>query len=410
MRIGNYDISLFKIVNATKQRPTGANVFNAIEQPLQQIYRSKQEIEDFKNALLTAENEYQPNRYLLYKLFNDVVLDGHLSAVIQQRKNLTLCKKFKVINQAGKEDEALSKILQAKWFYDFVDYSLDSLFWGYSLIQFDALDKDCFKQVELVPRIYVKPEKHIVVKDWAHWDGLDYLEEPYKDWVVGVGKPKDLGLLVKASPLAIWKKNAMGAWSDYQMIFGAPFRTLKIDNVTDKATMAAAEKMMQKMGHAAYGIFQTNDLFELHQQGKTDAFEVYNQLIERCNSEMSKLILLQTGTTAEKSFVGSAEVHERILGDVSKNDAHFIESVLNYQLVPMMENLGVNFKGCRISADTKEEMTPLEQIQVDDVLLKYFDIDPKDIEETYGRAVVKKVEPVDTSLKETIKKTKNYYS
>lgn len=408
MKIFGYNIS-FDIINASKQRPQSAYIFNALEKPLQQIYRSKQEIADFKSAVLVAENEYQPNRYLLYKLYNDVILDNHLSATIQQRKNLTLCKKFKVVNSAGKEDESLTKILQAKWFYDFVDHSLDSLFWGFSLIQFDTLEKDIFKQVELIPRIYVKPEKHIVVKDWSSWEGLDYLEEPYKDWVVGVGKPKDLGLLMKAAPLAIWKKNAMGAWSDYQMIFGSPFRSLKTDN-TDKAHLKAAEEMMQKMGHAAYGVFGLTDVFEMHQQNRTDAFEVYNQLIERCNSEMSKLILLQTGTTAEKSFVGSAEVHERILGDVAKNDAHFIESVLNYQLVPMMENLGVNFKGCRVVADTKEEMTPQEQIKVDDILLKYFDIDPKEIEETYGRAVVKKVEPVDTSLQAVKNITKDYYS
>lgn len=408
MKIFNYDISFSKIVNATKQRPSDADILRSIQQPLQQIYRSKQEIADFKNALLVAENEYQPNRYLLYKLYNDVVLDNHLSAVIQQRKNLTLCKRFKVMNAAGKEDESLTKLLQSKWFYDFVDLSLDSIFYGYSLIQFGDLIKDSFKNVELVPRIYVKPEHHIVTDSWSSWEGDDYLESPYKEWVVGVGKPKDLGLLMKASPLAIWKKNAMGAWSDYQMIFGAPLRTLK-SNSNDKVTQARENAFMEQMGHAGWGIIPESAEFEIHQQNRTDAFEVYNQLIERCNSELSKLILLQTGTTAEKSFVGSAEVHERVLDGVAKNDTHFIESVLNYQLIPLMEGLGVNFKGCLIKADAKEELTPLEQIKVDDILLKYFDIDPKEIEETYGRAVVKKAEPVDTSLNETIKQTRNYY-
>ena len=40
-------------------------------------------------------------------------------------------------------------------------------------------------------------------------------------------------------------------------------------------------------------------------------------------------ILGQTGTTAEKAFVGSAEVHERILQSYGENDEHFIERVID---------------------------------------------------------------------------------
>lgn len=391
MKIPFTNINL-NISSASKNTPNMSDILTVINELYSQIHRSPQEISDFKEATEQAESVYNPNRYLLYKLYNDVVLDSHLTAAIQQRKNLTLSREFKVIKKDGNEDEEMTKLLQTKWFYEFVDLSLDSLFWGHSLVQFEDLLNNSFKCVTLVHRLFVKPEKHIVVKNWSDINGVDYLEPPYSDWCIGVGKPKDLGLLHKASPLVVWKKNAMGAWSDYQNKFGLPPVIGKTD-ATDKKTQDKFDDMLQNMQRGAWGRFGKNDMIELLQTKNTDAYMVFDQLIERCNTEISKLILGQTGTISEKSFVGSAEVHERVLSNYAENDLHFIESVLNYQLVPMMEKLGVKFNGSKIIVDESEELAPQEQIKIDEVLLKNYDIDPEQIMESYGRDVTVKAQP-----------------
>ena len=386
-------LNIEKITNVTKPTPSMADILEFIQKPQQQIYRSRQEIVDYNNAVTNAENKYNPNRYLLYKLYLDVVRDNHLSACIQQRKNLTLSRRFKVVDKAGKEVEALTKLIETKWFRDVLNLSLDSIFWGYSLIQFEDLIKDEFKCVELVPRIYVKPERHIVVKAWSDLDGKDYLEEPFRSWCMGVGVPDDLGLLMKASPLIIWKKNALGAWSDYQNKFGSPAMIVKSD-VSDKESQNKIDTFLANFQKTPWARLPKDTLTELLQDTKQDAYKVFDMLIERCNSEISKLILGQTGTVAEKSFVGSAEVHERVLVGYGELDEHFIEGVLNYQLIPLMENLGISFNGCKIECDESEELVALDQIKVDDVLLKYYDIPENEILESYGRIVTKKAEPV----------------
>lgn len=388
-----FGLEINKIQNASKNMPTMADLLEYIQKPQQQIYRTPQEIVDFKMAVTTAENNYNPNRFLLYKLYNDVILDSHLSACIQQRKNITLGKSFKVVGKDDKENEELTKLLKTKWFRDVLDMSLDSIFWGYSLIQFEDLINNSFKCVELVPRLYVKPEKHIVVKAWSDIDGLDYLEGDVANWCMGVGNPKDLGLLMKAAPLIIWKKNAMGAWSDFQNKFGSPAMIAKTD-VSDKASQNKIDEFLANFQRSPYARLPKDAIVEILQTSKQDAHQVFDALIERCNSEISKLILGQTGTTAEKSFVGSAEVHERILASYGELDEHFIENVLNYQLIPLMENLGVYFNGGRIECDDSEELVILDQIKVDDVLLKYYDIPEQEILDTYGRVVVKKATPV----------------
>ena len=93
-------------------------------------------------------------------------------------------------------------------------------------------------------------------------------------------------------------------------------------------------------------------------------------MIERVNSEISKLILGQTSTISEKSFVGSAEVHERVLNNYAERDEQFIESVHNYQLVPFLKNFGLLGEGDYIECDDAEEISQTEKNKLIIELLK----------------------------------------
>jgi len=150
------------------------------------------------------------------------------------------------------------------------------------------------------------------------------------------------------------------------------------------------ENMLKNMGVAAYGVFDTDDLIELIESNRSDAHMVYNEMISRCNSEISKLILGQTSTLDEKSFVGSAEVHERILDNIGFQDEIFIENVINTQLVPMMQRLGLLPEGIRINVKSEDNMTLEQQINVDMELLRSgkYKFTPEYLKEKYGTEVI----------------------
>lgn len=410
MKIFGREISFSKAQNVDKTRPNGADVRRFIQKPQAQVFRIKTDQSRWKIAVTIAESVINPNRSQLYQVYQQVTVDAHLTAAIQQRKNLTLSKEFKVLNKiGGEENEQLTALIKRKWFRDFLDLSLDSIFYGYSLIQFGDLLKDEFETIELVPRIYVKPEFHIVVDSYAQIEGKDYLKSPYKDWCIGVGKSHDLGLLMKAAPLIIWKQNALGAWAEYQEIFGSPIRIGKT-NVREEVTRANMEDMLKNMGNSAYGVFDTDDLIELVESGRQDAHNVFDMMIIRCNSEISKLMLGQTGTMDEKSFVGSAEVQERVLANYAELDEHFILGVINYQLIPMMERLGISFNGAVVQIEDDEDLPLIEAIKIDAELMKHFDIDENYILEKYGTPVKKREEPKDTSLPKMKNRLDEYYS
>lgn len=407
MKLFGYDINFNRIQNIDVKRPDKSNVIAKITTPTQ-LYRVRQDVATWRAALTSAESVYNPQRLQLYRLYNDLILDAHLSACIDQRKNLIRSLDFDIkIND--EENEELSKLIETKWFRDFVDYALDSIYFGYSLIQFDSIVNDSFKCVELVPRQYVKPELHIVTTDTSAITGTDYLEFPYNNWSIGVGNPKDLGLLAKAAPLIIWKKNALASWAEFGEIFGTPLRVGKTD-LRDEVTVNNMEKMLQNMKSSAYGLFNTDDEIEFVETNRSDAHQVFDAMIQRCNSEISKLILNQTGTTDEKSFVGSAEIQERILKNVGYNDQFFIETVCNTQLVPMMQRLGLLPEGAEICIYNEESFSIQDQSKFDIELLKTgkFMVTPEYIKEKYGTDVIEVAEP-DNSISSVQNKLNDLY-
>ena len=407
MQIFGYTIPFTGVSDISKPQPEEANVRRHIQKPQQQVYRSRQSIQTWRNALTAAESIQNPQRYYLYQIYKDVVLDAHLTACIQHRKNLTLSTSFCVVDKNGKENEEKTKLIQTKWFREFLDLSLDSIFWGHSLIQFDSLKDDQFNDIDLVPRQYVKPEFHIVTETWSATTGIDYLESPFKEWCIGVGKKTDLGLLMKAAPLVIWKKNAIGAWSVYQDAYGTPLAIGKT-NTRDELTRVNMENSLKSLSTGLSMVVDTDDIIELLETNKQDAHQVFNELIGRCNSELAKLILGQTSTTDEKSFVGSAEVQERILMQYAEADEEFIEGVLNYQLIPMLNCLGFGLDGYRIESKEDNDIKPADKIKIDSELMKYFDLDPAYVLETYGTPVIKKLEV--NNVKAVKNRLDKYYS
>lgn len=285
----------------------------------------------------------------------------------------------------------------------------DKKLYGHSLIQFEDVIKvngvEQFKEAELVPRIYVKPELSIVTANYADLKGVSYYDEPYRNWCISVGKKRDLGLLLKIIPLTIWKKNALGAWAEYMERFGVPTVIGKTD-ASDLVSTNKMEGMLKHLTVGAYGLFKTDDVIEVIESGKSDAYQVFDKMIDRCNTEISKLILGQTGTTDEKAFVGSAEVHERILKSLCDADLQEIYTINNTQLLPLMNNLGFGLEGYYLDVEQEDEFDLEQKSKFDIELLNTgkFTFTPEYIKEKYGTEVVPVTEPTEpTNISNSLK-------
>jgi hypothetical protein len=361
-------------------------------------FLSKKDIKAWRDAWQFAINVENPQRYRLYDVYTDIDIDLHLTGCVDQRKRMVLKKAFKLVDKSGKENKELSESFEQEWFKDFMNYTLDSRFWGHSLIQFgnivttSSLTK--FDGVSVVPRKHVMPEFGLILKEVGDEPkkGVSYKTGNIANWLIETGKAKDLGLYLKCSPPALSKKNMLAFWDAFGELFGMPIRIGKTMS-TNKDEISKVENMLAEMGGASWGLFPIGTEIEIKETTRGDAFEVYDKRIDRANSEMSKGVLNQTMTIDDGSSRSQGQVHLEVFQNVIESDADFLRDVINNKLLPFMEMHGFPVKDHRFDWDESVELTAQEQYNVEQLLLQNYDIDPKYFSEKYNIPILGKKEP-----------------
>ena len=326
---------------------------------------TKKDVADWRAAHQVAIDYENPNRCRLYDIYADCVLDAHLSGCIAQRKGKVLQKDFRLVDGSGKENIAATELLQAGWFLDFLELCLDSIYWGPTLIQLGDIIRDNgpmrFDGVELVPRKHVVPEYGVLVRnpgdDWRQ--GITYREGDIANWCVEVGKPRDLGLLLKCAPSCFSKKNMLAYWDVFGEIFGMPMRIARVNGL-DEAERAKTEAALRDMGAAQYILTSDGTEIEIKESSRGDAYNVYDKRVDRCNSELSKVVLNQTMTIDSGSSLSQSEVHLEIFERTTESDAIMCAHIINGRLLPLMELHGFPVKGCRFQWNNAASYSPAE--------------------------------------------------
>ncbi|MBD5301609.1 MAG: DUF935 family protein [Bacteroides sp.] len=350
---------------------------------------TKKDIADWRAAHQVAIDYENPNRCRLYDIYADCVLDAHLSGCIAQRKGKVLQKDFRLVNADGKENTEATELLQASWFLDFLDLCLDSIYWGPTLIQLgDVVRRDGhmrFDGVELVPRKHVVPEYGRLVRnpgdDWRN--GIPYREGDIANWCVEVGRPRDLGLLLKCAPSCISKKNMLAYWDVFGEIFGMPMRIARVNGL-DAEERARTEAALRDMGAAQYIVTTDGTEIEIKESSRGDAYNVYDKRVDRCNSELSKVVLNQTMTIDSGSSLSQSEVHLEIFERTTESDATMCVHNVNGRLLPLMALHGFPVKGCRFQWNNAASYSPAEQREIERLVLEYYQIPPEYFTEKYG--------------------------
>jgi len=349
---------------------------------------TKKDIAAWRRAWQMAVSPENPKRVALYDVYTDVMVDLHLNGCIRQRSDMVLNKSFKIVSKDGKEKPEVTELFESTWFKRFLELSLESIYYGYSLIQFNDIITEGamrFSSVELVPRKHVIPEFGVIVKEIYDdpKNGYSYLEGDLSKWCIGVGDRKNLGLLLKLAPQSLSKKNMLAYWDVFGEIFGMPIRFATTGS-RDPKDKASIEKMMQLMGAAGWAVLPEGTDVRFMETTRGDAFNVYDKRIERCNSEIAKGILGQTMTTDNGGSLAQSEVHLEILKNIIYKDADFLRDLINWELLPFMAMHGFPMQGLRFDWDESVDWTPEQQLKIEQMILGSYDIDPKYFAEKYN--------------------------
>lgn len=343
---------------------------------------TKKDISDWRNAHQMAINPENPNRIRLYSIYDDCIIDNHLTGCISQRNGITLSKVFKIIDKNGEEVTEATELFEREWFADFIEYALEAIYWGHSLIEFgDVIREDAsirYNNVSLIPRENIIPLYGMFTK--VAGDSLDsaisYRDSEYASSLIEIGKANDLGLLLKCAPSCISKKNMLAFWDMFGEIFGMPIRIARTSSYNDDDRQKI-ENALKGQGAGFWSVLSDDTEIQILGNERSDAYQVYDKRIDRANSELSKAILGQTMTIDNGSSHSQSEVHLEILKNITTQDARRLKFIINDKLIPMMIRDGFPLKGLSFAWDDAMVLSPNEWYNMEALLLQHYDIDPK---------------------------------
>jgi hypothetical protein len=304
-------------------------------------------------------------------------------------------------NNDGTINEEATKLIKlpsgatSKWFRNFMSYTLDSIFWGYELIAINVKDNKIY--VKKMPERNLIPSRNVLLKDTrgglVEGNVIDYTKGKYDLVMCKVsytGDKNDLGLLSGCAPYFFSK--ATNSWKMHADKFGMLTRVLKT-NTENKDKMASGYQAMKNQMRANFVTIGPDD--ELTFEGDTRSnITIYKDLNKYCDENISKVLLGQTSTTDEKSFSGSSEVHQNVLENIITSDREFVETVVNDQLIPKLQMLGMLPAGVyfgiseKVNVDLKELSTIVKELSQAGYkpTVEY-------IEETFGMPIETVVDP-----------------
>lgn len=318
------------------------------------------DIADYTEAVRAAENVDFSRRYKLYDLYADILMDTHLSCVIEKRRNAVLCSDIE-FRRNGKPDETVNKQIRSPWFSRLVGDIIEAKFWGFTLCQFYREGE--WVDYDLIPRKHADPVRRLILRHQTDITGTSWDEYPD---LLYVGRKDDLGLLAKAAPWVIYKRNTTGDWSQFSEVFGMPIQEYIYDSDDEESRQRAMDDAA-RAGSLAQFFHAKDTEFKLTEAGnKTGSAEVYERLCERCNNEISKLILGNTLTT-ESSETGTqalGTVHKKVEDKVTQADRLYVLDVLNYDMTDIFTRMGINTDGGEFCFPEQKDIDPTSKVNI----------------------------------------------
>jgi phage gp29-like protein len=262
----------------------------------------------------------------------------------------------------GKNNEEVEKILNCPDMRNLLSDLLDTILWGYTVIQvnkiyFDEEFESYRIDYDLIPRKHVHPESKyqcISFQQGMITNDVFYKEAPYSKFMMWAGWEKSKGLLLSCCQYVIYKRGGFGDWAQYSEMFGMPFRDCVYPD-GDETTRQALNMMNEQWGGAPYLIHPESSKISLIKDASTGGTTtLYKDLKDACNAELSKIILGNTLTTeqGQNGARSLGEVHEDTEDEKKDSDELFILAQLNTQFRKVLKTFGFDLKGFEIWYDS----------------------------------------------------------
>lgn len=352
------------------KEPAGAPPHITLQQiQVRKWVRTEQDIPKWRNAIKSFES-LNPRRRLLYNLYADVELDGHVQSVTSKRKDAVTRAKWQFLDKEGKPVDEVNELIDSLGFDDLVNEIIASKFWGYSILEprfWKGVDDTWEMSAGLLPRLHYMPEKGILTYDSVGDAGINIREGIYLKTMIEVGDVKDMGLYAVAAAYQILKRGGVGDYAAFIQTFGNPI----IDALWDGVDLSKKEQLQTALdGIGAGGNIIRPDGTEINiiENRTKDTSDAHGSFLGFLNKEISKALLGSTETTEASNASGYAQskTHAEEDDDKHETDISFTRKVLNSRFIRVIQAAGFDTRGGTFSV--KEEDKKLSKKETFEIL------------------------------------------
>ncbi len=302
-----------------------------------QVFQTKKDIMDWKQAVDNATRPPYFRKNLLYDVCKQASFDGLVVAQTETRKNGVLSEKF-VLTLNGKD---ITKEIEKPYFRSIIGTILESVFWWCSAIE---LRKNAKNEVDIfvIPPQYICNERRLILPNPRGIEGISI--DVFENLLMFTNEDV-LGIFAKVAKYTIYKGLSESDWAQHSETFGKPWLVMKTDE-TDNTRLEVRKNSLANMGANPFTIIgMDEDLMAIDTKQQSPE-TMYKTLIETAEKNISWIMVGQQATSDQKSFVGSAEVQERILSWYITADMIYTQNAINLQVLPLLAKLGIIPEGC----------------------------------------------------------------
>lgn len=291
----------------------------------------------------------QGDIYRQAELFEEIEeKDPHLFSLMQTRKNTVLGLDWEIIPYSDEErDQEIAKFIGDVLYnlQDFEDALLDLL---------DAIGKG-FAVSEILWAIEGNSAVPIALK-WRHqkkfrYDDLDNLrllteenmstgiEIPPNKFVINKyrarsGSPARAGVHRVCVWMYLFKNYTVKDWIAFAEVYGMPIRLGKYESGTSKEERDALMQAVMQIGSDAAGIISKSTEIEFIEAIKADG-DVFKNLAQFCNTEMSKAVLGQTLSSdiGDAGSYAASKTHAEVRQDILESDCKGLSKTIRRDLI-----------------------------------------------------------------------------
>lgn len=339
--------------NLTGAKQSNKNMGNtSMHIPLQRLVQS---IQNYRDGVKEAEWTI-PFRVKQQQLFNDLIDEGHVSACMERRMDLTLLRDYVVNCGNDKATKEWTEWLKEQsWFIDYQRYVLTAGFRGYSLVSIGNIVSNA-EMTNGLPELRML-ESHLVSPDRENYasvpyamTGVSWNDPEYKDWHIYVKTTPEIGgaacgygILNKIAIPALLLRANLTDNANYNEKFGQPVTWGKTNKTDDERTDFF--NSLKSMGASATFVTDSQDELEfMESKGTGQGFKTFADLEMRCQKLVSKNILghadvmdsipKKSGSAEGNSSTPTTPV-QAALSDITSKDGKFVTPYVNALLSKM---------------------------------------------------------------------------